>query len=475
MGQWVVMKLYAADLDFHAIAEEFGVAVAFAPEVEQEAAALGDRLADTRIDRRDLALVTIDPPGSMDLDQALHIEKTPTGYRVSYAIADVAAFVSPDSRVGKESLKRGQTIYLPDTPARLHPAHISEGKASLLPGVDRPCVLWTIELGQQAEVVDYRCERALIRSRARFDYEGVQRDVDSGRAHPSIALLPTVGQLRARSALRRDAINLRAPSQTLVRDESGQVSLELEPRVKAMDYNSEISLLAGMCAGELMAQAGVGVLRTLAPADDGALVQFRKAATALGFAVPDNVGTHDAAALLASIDADAPRGMALMREAKKLLRGAGYQKLGEGQEPVVHAGVGGYYAHVTAPLRRLIDRYGQEVCLALSSGEEVPEWVGEGLDQVLATMNSSSQVAALVDRACLDLTEAVVLAPWRGENFQAVVMESAQAKNTARVFIEHPPVFGTCVGAPPVGTGAVVTLVRADVASRDVAFAWPAD
>lgn len=468
------MKLYAATLDFHAIADEYGVSVAFPEAVEREAGRLVDRFAGQRVDKRDIELVTIDPIGSMDLDQALCIEKREGGYRVYYAIADVAAYVTPDSEVGRESLKRGQTIYLPDEPARLHPTALSEDAASLLPDVDRAAVLWSIDLDEAAEVTGVTCERCIVHSRARLDYEGVQRDMDAGTAHPSIAHLAAVGELREKSALRRNAINLRTPSQTLARDEQHEITLELEPRLKSMDYNSEISLLAGMCAGEMMAKAGAGLLRTLAPADDAALAKFRKVATALEFDVPDFLDEHGAAELLAGVDADSPRGMALMREAQKLLRGAGYQKLG-GEEPVVHAGVGGYYAHVTAPLRRLADRYATEFCLALCAGTEVPQWAAEGLDQVIEAMVSSTQLASTVDRACLDLTEAVVLEPWTGSNFQAVVLESNEERGAARLFIEQPPVMGNCVGAPPIGTGAVVTLVKADRETRTVSFAWPAD
>lgn len=159
------MKLYAAPLDFRSIAREFDVRTGFAPELHAEAAQLKDRFAGSRIDARSVPLVTIDPAGSMDLDQAVHIERRAGGgFVVRYAIADVAAFVAPGSGVAEESLERGQTIYLPDEPARLHPEELSEGSASLLPEVDRPAVLWTFELDDAGEVDAAHVERALVRS-----------------------------------------------------------------------------------------------------------------------------------------------------------------------------------------------------------------------------------------------------------------------------------------------------------------------
>ena len=284
------MKLYAAPLNFRPIAREFGVRTQFSPELHRAASQLEDRFSQSRIDARSVPLVTIDPAGSKDLDQAVHVEKRPGGgYVVRYAIADVGAFVAPGSPVAEESLERGQTIYLPDEPARLHPEELSEGSASLLPDVDRPAVLWTFELDEDGEVDAAHVERALVRSVARLDYEGVHADLENGTVHPSIALLPEVGVLRQRSSLRRHAINLRLPSVRVVGD-GGTFELVIEPRHPVMDYNSEISLLTGMVAGRMMVDAGVGFLRTLGPADEGGEAEFRREARNLGYEVAGDIG-----------------------------------------------------------------------------------------------------------------------------------------------------------------------------------------
>lgn len=475
LEQLVGMKLYAADLNFDSIAEEFSVQVPFPPEVEKEAEQLTDAYADSRVDRRDLEMVTIDPVGSMDLDQAVRIERTETGYVVYYAIADVAAFVGGDSLVAQESRNRGQTIYLPDEPARLHPAPLSEGAASLLPDVDRPAVLWRISLDSSGEIVDVKLERALVHSVARLDYETAEADMESGTLHPAIELLPEVGQLRQKTALRVKAINLRTPSQRVGRDDDGHAVLELEPRLKMMDYNSEISLLTGKAAGQMMAKAGKGILRTLKPAEQEDIDNFTQLVRALGYEV-DSFTAENVGAFIASVEAVDPKGQAVMREAQKLLRGSGYESLSApATEDQVHAGVGGHYSHVTAPLRRLVDRYATEYCLHLANGSDLPAWVTEQTDEVIEAMKRTGSIAGNVDRAALDLTEAVVLEPWIGTNYEAYVLETNQKRETARLFIEHPPVFANCVGAPPAGTITTVTLTKADPEAREVEFAWPAD
>ena len=461
------MKLYAAPLNFRPIAREFGVRTGFSAALHAEASQLTDRFSHLRIDARSVPLVTIDPAGSMDLDQAVHIARRDGGgYVVRYAIADVAAFVVPDSLVAAESLERGQTIYLPDEPARLHPEELSEGSASLLPGVDRPAVLWTFELDAAGEVDAAHVERVLVRSVARLDYEGVHADMQAGTVHPSVALLEEVGRLRQQSSLRRHAINLRLPSVRVVGD-GDTFELVIEPRHPVMDYNSEISLLTGMVAGRMMVDAGVGFLRTLGPADAAGEAEFRREARNLGYDVAGDIGEF-----LASVDADTPRGMAVMREAQKLLRGSGYVDLSDG-DAEVHAGIGGYYSHVTAPLRRLIDRYATEVCLAICAGEDVPEWVERDAARVIKTMGRSTQLANTVEKACLHLTEATALEPWVGHNFGGVTLKSGE--DAARVFIVDPPVLAPSAGAPEEGAETRFSLVRADPDAREVGFAWPAD
>ena len=116
---------------FDAIRAELGIPGDFDQPVldAAEAATAHPRLPD--LDRTDIELVTIDPPGSRDLDQALHIARDGDGYRVSYAIADVAAFVTVGDAIDTAARARGVTYYGPDHRELLYPAVLSEGAASL--------------------------------------------------------------------------------------------------------------------------------------------------------------------------------------------------------------------------------------------------------------------------------------------------------------------------------------------------------
>ncbi|MFD7845017.1 RNB domain-containing ribonuclease [Nocardia sp. NPDC059764] len=480
-------RIVSAPVDFGAVRTEFGLASDYPPEAVSEARDAVDAFAGARADRREIPLVTIDPPGAMDLDQAVCLERTPSGgFLLFYAIADVAAVVVPGGPLARASLARGQTFYFPDGTVPLHPPVLSEGLASLLPDVDRPAALWTIECDAHAVPVRFSVTRALVRSRARLDYQGVQADADNGRLHPSIAALPDFGRLRIAAGIERGAITLRLPAQTVVRDgaQSGvdHWQLAIEPRTAADDWNEQVSLLTGMCAARIMLDghnsngsgkpALPGLLRTMPPAPPAAIESMRRTAAAVGVAWPpdESVGR-----MLAGLDCNTSAALVLMSEAISLLRGASYTILnGQDPEALRHSAIAGTYAHVTAPLRRLADRYATEICLAYCAKTEVPHWVFDELAAAVDTMRRTDALAGKVDRACLDLTEATVLSPRLHTDFDAVVLREANGTRPAEIFIADPPVLAKCTGAPPEGENVQVRLAEADPVTRTVTFSYAA-
>ena len=505
----------AVDLDFAAVRAEFELDPAFAPEVEREAREAPDRFAGERIDARAIPFVTIDPPGSMDLDQAVHLERHRDGFVLRYAIADVGAFVAPGSALDAESRRRGQTIYLPDGTVPLHPRSLAEERASLVAGTDRPAVLWEIEAAATGRLVRARVRRALVRVVARLDYAQVQDAVDRDAELPAaIDALPSFGEARARRALERGAIELQLPTQQLTRAEGGW-RLRLEPRTRADAWNSECSLAAGIAAAACMVAGGRGLLRTLPRPDAESLRRFRDAARAFDVRVPAGVDLDRAhpGELLAALPPRELATMALHMAATKLLRGSGYLAFDEATgvpaaEARWHAGVASEYAHVTAPIRRLGDRFAAEACLELSAGEwwEIPEregvaaghegpgevagrldGVGAGVSrrgfaapqpaeqraadaEVPAIMNRTSQLSNAVQNACLNLAEAVVLRDSVGETFRAGMLRPADERHDAEVFVFEPPVIAQCRGEVPPGQPLEVRLVEADPARRRVRF-----
>ena len=465
--------------DFAAIRTEFGLPDSFPPAVLAEAAAAAavrPAQGPDRVDATDVELVTIDPPGSKDLDQAVGVVRTGRGFRVHYAIADLGAVVVPGAALDTEVRRRGQTVYLPDGSVPLHPPVLSEDAASLLPDGPRAAVLWRIDLDDACERVSVDVRRALVRSRARLDYAGVQATVDAGRIHPAIAALPEVGPLRRALAVRRGAIELELPEQEVVRrglDSDGGWTVEVRRRTPVEDWNAEISLLTGTSAARIILDAGIGVLRTLPAADPDAVDALRVVARGLKIDWP--AGTT-VAELLSGLPRDTSTALALRRAATSLLRGAGYTVFdtANGAPPPAdagHAGIGSPYAHVTAPLRRLVDRFGTEVCLAVAAGADVPVWLRAALPTLPEAMAASDAVAGAVGRACVDRTEAALLGDHVGADVDVVVLRAPTDNGPGEVYLQAPPVLARCTGPLRLGETARVRLVEADPATGRIAFA----
>ena len=462
----------AADLQpgIAAIQQEQGLREEFPGEVQKaaEAAVQSPRLPQR--DLTDLEFVTIDPPGAMDLDQALHLETDGDGYVVHYAIADVMAFLEPGDPVDEEAHRRGESLYAPDSKIPLHPKVLSEAAASLLPDEVRPAFVWTIRLDATGMVGEATVERALVRSRKQLDYAAVQDEIDRTPEGSTLSVLKRVGELRIAKEAERGGISLPMPAQE-VDVVDGRWRLEYREMLPVESWNAQISLMTGFAAAAIMIEGKVGILRTLPPAPEHAVKRLRRTARALGIDWPQDQGHPD---FIRSLDPAKPAEAAMVVACTTLLRGAGYAAF-DGQLPdqLEHAALASPYAHVTAPLRRLVDRYGLEACAALCAGEAVPQWVLDRLPDLPDIMRDSGRKANAYENAVLNLVEAQTLAPLVGTKFDAVVTEIDHDDERKGTVMIREPAVESAVSSDsplPVGEDVTVTLTEADPATRKVRF-----
>lgn len=437
-------------------------------EAEARAAAADPKLPD--LDRTGIPFITIDPPGSMDLDQAMYVERNGDGHRVYYAIADVASFVKPDGAIDREAQRRGETLYGIGHTIPLHPRTLSEGATSLLPDQLRPALLWTIDLDATGEGTHVTVERACVKSRQRCDYTSVQAAIDAGHADPMWGVLREVGERRKARAQRLGAISLPLPEQE-ARQIDGHWTLAYRARHPVEDWNEQISLLTGMAAAHLMVQAGVGILRTLPEPDPDSIRQLRETAVSLQLAWPAGRAYP---AFIDALDPADPAQVAMLVACTRVLRGAGYTSF-RGATPAqpMQSALAAEYTHATAPLRRLVDRYSGEACVAICAGQPVPDWALEKLDGLPETMHGADRTASQFEHATTDLLEAVALSSRVGETFPAIVTSRTDHDNRAGTVMINDPAIETRIEADrelPLGQRVTVKLIEADPAKRKIRF-----
>ena len=452
---------------FARIRNDFAVPEAFPDEVLHAAdEARWNSFSSDRRDARDINFVAIDPAGSTDLDQAYHAQRLGDGFRVSYAIADVSTFVEPGSILDAETHIRGLTMYAPDRRSPLHPPVLSEASASLLAGADRPAVLWTLDLDGDGTLTNTRVERAIVRNRDQLAYTEAQDHIDTGTGSESLMLLREIGMAREALSQARGAISLNIPGQELS-GADGKYSLAYDAVLPVEGWNAHISLMTGMAAADLMLEAGVGLVRTLPPPGSDVLASLRMHSAALGVPFPDDMGYGP---WVSSLEAGDPSHVALMTQATQGLRGAGYQAF-DGERPAQarHAAIAANYTHVTAPLRRLVDRFTSEVALAIAADQRPPGWVLEALPGLPKTMQKAKSRERRYERAILDFAEALVMTNRVGETFDAVVTNINDRGTTVQLI--NPAVIATIpdtVGE--LGSVISVKLLGADINKRHLEF-----
>ena len=452
-----------------AIREAAEVPGAFPLEVQKaaEQAAAEPQLPD--LDRTDLELITIDPAGSRDLDQALHIARDPSGnFVVSYAIADIAAFVQSGDPVDREAHRRGTTLYAPDCRTPLHPEVLSEGAASLLPNEVRPALLWTIKLDHRGEMVSAEVARAKVRSRAQLSYREAQAEIDGGRPREILVLLKLVGQWREIRERDRGGVSLKIPQQEIQPSGAGW-TLGFRAPEPVEGWNAQISLLAGMAAAHIMLYGQVGILRTMPPADAYSLGRLRQVAKALRIVWPPEMDYPD---FVRALSPSRPDQAAMLNASTRLFRGAGYRSFSGGvPDDAEHAALASDYAHTTAPIRRLVDRYSGEICAALCADQPIPAWVLRDLDTLPDQMAAAERRAKKYEKAIIDLLEVYLLADRVGQTFLGTVIDVDSDKKRGRLMITEPAIEARVSGDRlRLGQEVLARLTSADYAKGSVAF-----
>jgi len=415
----IVDHTHALDSGLAEIRKQYDVPSAFAPEVLAAAAAAAQRTPTEHVDRTDWPFVTLDPATSTDLDQAFTIERAGNDLLLHYAIADVAWFVDDGDVVDVEAWQRGTTLYLPDGKAGLYPAVLAEGAASLLPDGPRPAVIFSVRLSPEGLPTLAGAERAIVRSRAKLAYDSAKSselpdDFDEFARRMTVA------------AEARGAGALSPPEQEVERHDGGY-RLEFRPRLVSEEKNSALSLATNLAVADVMLAAGIGLFRVMARPDDRAVRQLRHTAEAFGLVWGRGESLEEFSRRL---DPNRPADAAFAMAVRRAGGGADYVTFEPGGKPW-HAAMAATYAHVTAPLRRLADRFVVQTVLALANGREVPQAVQTALPKLPDTMDRAEAVASGIERAVIDLAEAVTMHGREGEVFNAVVVDDDE--NATRI------------------------------------------
>ncbi len=367
-----------------------------------------------RKDMTDLPLVTLDPASSTDLDQAFTLKRDGKNLVLYYALADVSPFVPIDGMVEKEAWNRGVTIYGVADKLPLYPKVISQNAASLLPDGPRPAVLVVVVIAPDGGLHLRSIDRAVCLSRAKLAYDSVD-----------LSTLPYLEEFATwmwKAEAERGAIRVDFPQQEVVADAATPAGVRLELRIRMQSelVNSALSLAVNIAIGNLFRDARVGLFRVMDDPDPKAIETLRRAAHALHIRWDRAESLRD---LQKRMNPENTVHQQFLLDARRAGGRANYALYSDDKIPW-HSAIAATYAHATAPMRRLADRYVLDLAYLLANGESIPSILTSKIEKLPKVMERYESRAGNVDRAVIDLLEAVSLQHRIGEVLEAEVVDA---------------------------------------------------
>ncbi len=403
-------------------------------------------------DRTALPFVTIDGPGTRDLDQAIHVEARAGGFKLRYAIADASYYVRPGTALHAEALRRGASFYLPSGSVPMLPRALSEGLVSLGPDGVRRALIFDVDLDGRGTVTGFQLERARIRSRAKLTFEQVELFV-TGRAKvpgpraigPSLLAIAALGELRGKHEDRAQMVRYQRPETTVRLDARGELVISSAPRTAIELANEQISILCNALGGRFL-QGGPPELvqpiyRVHEPPEADRVAGFERlvAQVAKQRGLPDDPWLYRRAAdqglagYLQHLPTSGPGGRlarALHRQAMLLNGRSRFDA-----EPRAHFGVGEQiYSRFTAPMREMvgIQCHAQAIDRMVGASPRTRAEDEAIRAQVIEAGNRAKDTQRQLDREVASRAVAALLGP-----------------EVARPFADRPRRTGTVVGLAP--------------------------
>ncbi|WP_291165573.1 ribonuclease R [Hyphomicrobium sp.] len=252
-------KISLIAIHAHGIPEDF-------PEsVIQECETLPPPTMKGRTDLRDIPLLTIDPMDARDHDDAVHAaadtdSKNSGGFVVTVAIADVAHYIRPGSKLDREAQLRGNSVYFPDRVVPMLPEKISNDLCSLRELEERPTLAVRMVFDKHGEKRSHTFLRAMMKSAAKLSYQEAQAAIDGDPSEKCLPLMETAlkplwaaYRAVAKARDKRGPLDLDLPERKILLNAEGKVDRVVTPqRLEAHRLIEEFMIQANVAAAETL-------------------------------------------------------------------------------------------------------------------------------------------------------------------------------------------------------------------------------
>jgi ribonuclease R len=397
---------------------EHKINLEFPEPVLEECAHLPAIDENTCKDLRDLELITIDGPHAKDFDDAVYAEPHEEGWRLVVAIADVAHYVPVGSALDREAFKRGNSVYFPGFVVPMLPEALSNGVCSLMPQVDRACVVADMLINEDGKLLSYTFYRGVMHSKARTTYAQIQSIIDE--PNPAEPLSPLVQNLYgafnvlAKARAKRGTLELELPEREAVFNETGMFDrIDTSVSLQSHKLIEEFMILANVaCATFLEEKLQPFLYRVHDSPPAKKVAEFEKNVRPF-YPGPVKANKKFFTQFLAH-HADSPLKATAHEMMLRTQAQATYTPVNIG-----HFGLAlRRYAHFTSPIRRYADLIAHRSIVAALGLSQESACLYD-LEAAGQHISATERVAATAERESLDRLAALFLMEHKSETFPA--------------------------------------------------------
>jgi ribonuclease R len=432
-----------SEIEYKIVEHKFGLPVEFKTETLREAEEIPDPIRKEdcagRQDFRNEVVVTIDGESARDFDDAVSLQKLPSGnYLLGVHIADVSHYVREDTVLDSEAYARGTSVYFPDRAIPMLPPKLSSGICSLKPDTDRLVLSALMEVTSKGKVIGKRFVEGVIHSRARMTYTSVAKillDRDATERARYAELLPffeTMEELcliLAKNRHRRGSVDFDLPEADIQFDQNGKV-IAIVPSERNIAHRiiEEFMLLANECvAEELTASRGPALYRIHEQPDRLKVDEFAEFALNLGYKLEKQDGEYrpkDFQKFIAQLEGKAEQKFLAYLMLRSFMQ-ARYSEINVGHFGLATA----EYTHFTSPIRRYPDLVVHRLLKNLLRKESSPDWhqkMTERLPEIALHTSARERNANEAEREIEKIKKVQFMADKLGEEFEAIVFSPSR-------------------------------------------------
>lgn len=383
-----------------------GIQEKFPNEVIKETDKINDGFSEEIEKRRDLRhldIITIDGSDAKDLDDAVYVEKTETGYKLFVSIADVSYYVKSGSELDREALKRGNSIYLVDRVIPMLPRKLSNNLCSLNPDEDKLTFTVEIEFDSNGKVVKNDFYKSVIKSKYRMTYSGVNKILEGDEKlikeysgiYEMLKNMLSLSKSLRHIKKRRGSIDFELPEIKVILDENKLVKdIELRSRGEAERIIEDFMVATNeVVAEKLFWEEIPAIYRVHEDPDKAKIAALNETLVKFGYHLKNLEEMHPGKfQTIIDRTTGLPEGYLIHKLILRAMQRARYANKNLG-----HFGLASkYYLHFTSPIRRYSDLVVHRMLdksITKFMKEKEKQSYSENLDTVASIISKTERVA----------------------------------------------------------------------------------